>query len=219
MGGCASGQGLSEAAILAQLLQHTKYTRDEIIVLRAVFKKMARKALGKEFIVRDQLLAYLQLSEFKDCLFADRLFKVIDANRDNQVDFIEFCLGLSAILKGNFQDKIAFLFKMYDLDGKGVVTKDNIIELLGAFFRAAHTQPKIMGAPTPQSTQARQIVERAEKENAQMLQRAIQEVLAETAAQAIHAFDKDKDGTLDYKEFRSWLETQRGPLRFLGFAS
>ena len=47
-----------------------------------------------------------------------------------QVDFREFIIGLSTLLRGTTVERLKWVFNMYDLDSNGSVTKDELIHVL-----------------------------------------------------------------------------------------
>ena len=53
--------------------------------------------------------------------FSQHIFRTFDTNRDDFLDFKEFFLGLHITSSGTKQEKFAWLFSIYDLDGDGVI--------------------------------------------------------------------------------------------------
>ena len=50
--------------------------------------------------------------------FAERFFTLFDDNGDGKIDMKELIAGLELLTNGTEADKLTFLFKVYDLDGK-----------------------------------------------------------------------------------------------------
>ncbi len=76
---------------------------------------------------------FLTALGLQDSTFADRIFSVFDENGDNEVNFKEFVCALSVLCdKGTLEEKIAFTFKVYDIDGDGHIDKDELFGLLKA---------------------------------------------------------------------------------------
>ena len=63
-------------------------------------------------------------------LIGDSFFRVLDTNRDQYIDQMEFINGLSRIYFGEFNEKLKFVFDMYDFDGNGVISKEDIRMML-----------------------------------------------------------------------------------------
>ena len=63
-------------------------------------------------------------------LIGDSFFRVLDTNRDQYIDHAEFINGLSRIYFGDFNEKLKFVFDMYDFDGNGIISKEDIRMML-----------------------------------------------------------------------------------------
>merc|ERR1739838_762783 len=55
---------------------------------------------------------------------AENIFRSFDHNRDGYVSFKELMITLSVTTEGTTQDKLEWLFKVYDFDGNGIITMD-----------------------------------------------------------------------------------------------
>lgn len=53
----------------------------------------------------------------------DTVFSVMDINADGKVDFREFCLGVSKLMRGSFSDKLEFAFSLLDPAGAVAVVQ------------------------------------------------------------------------------------------------
>ena len=61
----------------------------------------------------------------------DRIWRVLAQSGENEINFSEFVKALSVFNdKGNEEEKLRFLFKIYDIDGDGYVTKDELFVIL-----------------------------------------------------------------------------------------
>lgn len=64
---------------------------------------------------------------------AINLFKSFDANGDGFVSFRELMITLSLSTKGSKEEKLQWLFNVYDFDGNGRITLDEVRNLAGIF--------------------------------------------------------------------------------------
>jgi Ca2+-binding EF-hand superfamily protein len=113
--------------LLNELNEQTDFTETEI-----------NKFYG-EFI-KDYPDGFIRFDEYKKKFFgkqpvsdkyAEHLFKSIDLNKDDKIDFKEFLTSISITsTRENFEDKIRFLFKIFDIDQDGYISLAEIIEML-----------------------------------------------------------------------------------------
>ena len=63
-------------------------------------------------------------------LIGDSFFRVLDTSKDGYLDTTEFINGLSTLYFGEFEDKLKFVFEMYDFDANGIISKEDIRTML-----------------------------------------------------------------------------------------
>lgn len=59
-------------------------------------------------------------------LLSDRLFYIFDENRDGYICITEFMNSMITIFTGNFEKLIHFVFKIYDSDNDGEISKEDV---------------------------------------------------------------------------------------------
>jgi len=106
-------------------LVNKQFSTEQIYALKCFFKDIASRK-GIDHLDKDLFLRVFKLPG----ILGERLFSVFDSNNDNQVDLNEFLCGLSVVIHGSKQSKIKFLFKMYDLNQDGLVTKADLSTML-----------------------------------------------------------------------------------------
>ncbi|KAH7547430.1 uncharacterized protein LOC107407523 [Ziziphus jujuba] len=97
------------------------FSQQEIVSLYQRFCQLDRSAKG--FISADE---FLSVPEFAMNPLSQRLLKMVDGL--NFKDFVAFLSAFSA--KASAQQKIEFIFKVYDSDGNGKVSFNDILEVL-----------------------------------------------------------------------------------------
>ncbi|KAJ7002851.1 hypothetical protein NC653_008159 [Populus alba x Populus x berolinensis] len=104
-----------------QLHCHNLFSQQEIVSLYQRFCQLDRNAKG--FISADE---FLSVPEFAMNPLSQRLLKMLDGL--NFKDFVAFLSAFSA--KANMEQKITLIFKVYDSDGNGKISFNDILEVL-----------------------------------------------------------------------------------------
>ena len=115
----------------------------------------------------------------------DRLFETFDADGNGVVDFSELASGLSVLCGGSREDKVEAAFSLYDLNGDGFISLEEMTTYLTSVFKVLYeTQPE---------TRARMGV-------------SAEELAAVTAEQAFVDADVNHDGVLSFDEFKQIVQ-------------
>ena len=78
---------------------------------------------------------------------ADHIFRLFDHNHDGWVDFTELMSTLSVTTSGCVQEKIEWIFDIYDVDGNGVVTLDELCAVVSC-MQGVNNRRKRATSPT-----------------------------------------------------------------------
>jgi len=117
----------------------TQFTEEELIVLEKKFSTMATNGTvnKNEFTI----LFDKKYSQFiDDSVIKDQVFVEFDKNGDGTLDFRDYILSLSTLLKGPPKEKIKTILNVFDTDKDGYI---NQVELMGLL----RWQFRVMGLP------------------------------------------------------------------------
>ncbi|KAI8869467.1 neuronal calcium sensor 1b [Ramicandelaber brevisporus] len=119
---------------------------------------------------------YKQFFPFGNSLdFADLAFNVFDSNGDGVINFDEFIKALSITSRGSDEEKLQWVFKLYDIDGDNYITRDEMTKIVDAIYSMVST---MVDLPEEEST----VEKRVDK--------------------IFETMDKNKDGKLTFEEFQ-----------------
>lgn len=106
--------------------ENTAFTSDEVKRLSKRFRKLDSDRSGK--LSLQELLA---LPELQNNPLVKRVADVFDKDGSGDVDFKEFLQGLSTFSsKVDKTEKLRFAFQIYDLDGDGFISREELFMVL-----------------------------------------------------------------------------------------
>ncbi len=106
------------------------FSSDEVRALWSHFHVISN---GDEYIDRNKFQAALM---FRDTALLDRIFRVVDQDDNNQIDFGEYLSCVSTISHKMAQEtKLEFSFKIYDFDSDGFISSSDLTTVLAVTLK------------------------------------------------------------------------------------
>uniref|UniRef100_A0A4X2M7U6 EF-hand domain-containing protein n=1 Tax=Vombatus ursinus TaxID=29139 RepID=A0A4X2M7U6_VOMUR len=65
-----------------------------------------------------------------DDLLMNRVFGAFDKDNDNHISTTEWVEGLSIFLRGTFEEKVKYCYRVYYLNGDGYISQDEMFDML-----------------------------------------------------------------------------------------
>ena len=112
---------------LSELLKSTHFEKED---LNRWYKKFMKDYPDGQ-LNREQfreMYAKIYKTSFSNHM-AEHIFRCLDQNKDGFICFKELMAGLSVTLKGTKREKLEWSFKVYDLDGNGLISLDEVCHM------------------------------------------------------------------------------------------
>ena len=105
------------------------FTREEIEQWYREYQSSLSKGMNK-LTMNEFMEVYRRIFKGEPDAFVRHLFRSFDTNNDGYVDFTEFIVGLCVSGSDKVETKLKWAFKMYDMDGNGSISRDEMSEML-----------------------------------------------------------------------------------------
>jgi len=118
---------------LTELQKNTYFKQKE---LQAWYKGFLKDCPSGQLNKTEFSRIYKQFFPFGDpSQFADYVFNVFDHDKNGSIDFKEFICALSITSRGSLDEKLNWAFQLYDINGDGLITYDEMLQIVGAIYK------------------------------------------------------------------------------------
>lgn len=114
--------------LVEKLSKTTHFTKMELVKLLFLYKEL--KGVGEK--MRRQCLTKFFFEQFDFCdeMLSDIIARVVNFASDSTVSAQEFITSLSILMRGSFEEKNAFCFKVYDISNKTTISRTDLMMLM-----------------------------------------------------------------------------------------
>ncbi|XP_041369091.1 Kv channel-interacting protein 4-like isoform X4 [Gigantopelta aegis] len=125
------------------LCRNTKFSRKELQIMYRGFKQECPTGIVNEDTFKEIYGQFFPHGDASD--YAHYVFKTFDHDNNGSVSFEEFVMGLSVLSRGSLQDRLQWAFNLYDINGDGIITKDEMLDIVSAIYdmMGRYTEPMI----------------------------------------------------------------------------
>ncbi|KAL4658254.1 recoverin-like [Arapaima gigas] len=135
-----SKSGALSKDLLEDLKLNTRYSEEELSAWYQTFLKECPN--GR--ITKEQFES-IYASFFPDAdptEYARHVFRSFDTNSDGTLDFKEYIIALHLTSSGKTLQKLEWAFALYDVDGNGTISKNEIQEIVQSIFNMISSDDK-----------------------------------------------------------------------------
>ncbi|XP_067938527.1 calsenilin-like [Watersipora subatra] len=128
---------------LDNLCRTTKFSKKELKTMYRGFKQECPCGIANEDTFR---IIYSQFFPQGDSTaYAHYVFNAFDKDKNGSLSFEEFVMALSMLSRGSVEDKLQWIFSLYDINGDGVVSKGEFLQVVTSIYgmMGSNTDPPI----------------------------------------------------------------------------
>ncbi|XP_069976462.1 Kv channel-interacting protein 4 [Penaeus vannamei] len=67
-------------------------------------------------------------------MYAHYVFGTMDQDGSGTITFGDFIMGLSVLLKGTLQERVNWIFNLYDINNDGYITREELIDIVTSIY-------------------------------------------------------------------------------------
>ncbi|XP_013779361.1 neuronal calcium sensor 2 isoform X1 [Limulus polyphemus] len=86
--------------------------------------------------------------------FCENVFRTFDVDKNDHIDFKEFLLAIGITSRGSSEEKLKWAFRMYDINGDGLIEKEEMTKIVQALYEMLGQGLEDMPVDTPQERTA-----------------------------------------------------------------
>ncbi|KAJ9581344.1 hypothetical protein L9F63_023482, partial [Diploptera punctata] len=117
---------------LAKLTKTTKFTRKEIQLIYRGFKQECPTGMVDEESFKNIFSQFFPQGDASQ--YAHYVFNTIKHNQTGKISFEDFLGILSKVSRGSVQEKLQWIFGLYDLNGDGLITKNEMLDVVTSIY-------------------------------------------------------------------------------------
>ncbi|XP_055600024.1 Kv channel-interacting protein 4-like isoform X2 [Uranotaenia lowii] len=126
---------------LVEITRTARFSEEEIKRIYRGFKAECPTGIVKEDTFKGIYSQFFPLGASSG-QYAHYVFNSIDLDRNGSLSFEEFVANLSILLRGTVDEKLQWTFSLYDINGDGCITKEEMKEIVTAIYELMGKVPE-----------------------------------------------------------------------------
>ncbi|KAK8730893.1 hypothetical protein OTU49_007683, partial [Cherax quadricarinatus] len=118
---------------LHKLAKTTRFTKKEIQLIYRGFKQECPTGLVDEEGFKSIFDQFFPQGDAKQ--YAHYVFNTFKQNNHGQISFEDFLGALSTVSRGSTQEKLQWIFGLYDVNNDGLITKSEMVDVVTAIYQ------------------------------------------------------------------------------------
>ncbi|XP_072402241.1 A-type potassium channel modulatory protein KCNIP2-like [Diabrotica undecimpunctata] len=171
---------------LHKLALKTKFTRKEIQLMYRGFKQECPTGMVDEESFKQIFSQFFPLGDATN--YAHYVFNTMKQKQTGKISFEDFLNILSKVSRGTINEKIQWVFNLYDLNGDGLISKNEMVDVVTSIY-------EMLGRATQPAVEDSSAKEHVEK--------------------IFNMIDTNKDGVITIDELIQWCSRDEHFLRSL----
>jgi len=119
---------------IEELMRITKFNGKELNNIFHTFRKDQHTTFIDRTTFVQKYNFIFSSSESEGTEFTDHIFRLFDINQDGLLNFREFVVGLSLSYRASVEDKLFWIFKLYDINHSGDITIEEMTSIMEVYF-------------------------------------------------------------------------------------
>ncbi|XP_063595306.1 Kv channel-interacting protein 2-like isoform X2 [Penaeus indicus] len=117
---------------LDQLCEATRFTKEELQFMYRGFKQECPTGVISEETFKEIYGKFFPLGD--SAMYAHYVFGTMDQDGSGTITFGDFIMGLSVLLKGTLQERVNWIFNLYDINNDGYITREELIDIVTSIY-------------------------------------------------------------------------------------
>ncbi|XP_071448324.1 Kv channel-interacting protein 4-like isoform X3 [Hetaerina americana] len=117
---------------LNKLANSTKFTRKEIQLIYRGFKQECPTGMVDEDSFKNIFSQFFPQGDASQ--YAHYVFNTIKHNQTGKISFEDFLGILSKVSRGSVQEKLQWVFGLYDQNGDGLITQNEMLDVVSSIY-------------------------------------------------------------------------------------
>ncbi|CAI4220870.1 unnamed protein product [Auanema sp. JU1783] len=120
---------------LEKLVETTAFTKNELKYLYQSFKQNCPRGFVTKAEFVSIFLSFFNIANKSDAkAYAEYVFNSFDGDSSGTISFSEFVSELSMFIRGSVEERLGWIFQLYDTNRRGYIVEEDILNIARAMY-------------------------------------------------------------------------------------